>query len=449
MSNRNTSLEADELRLVTKLLAQVTRRYPDGDFSSFKVPDADGYMQSIDVLTADFSNDPNERDLKFLHRDVTTGTSQALKIPTSKDRMLQSLANSEDFAQEEDSIEMIKDSLQRYPIESTFNEYLANAEDSGSASEISWLIDWATYDNRRVLTPELALFQGPSLLSYNDGVFTEDDLKALIRIGVGSKGEDASKLGRFGRGSLTMYHWTCVPMILSGEYLVIFDPQRERLQKEFHSRRRCAGTKIRIADVRREYPDQLKPFEGAGFGFTDQDYFDGTIFRFPLLGEALDVLSPTQPTQTTARTHLEKYFQEASHSLIFLQKVKRITISERAGAFLSTKQPLWEVSASDYKEKKASLKLLAIESVNHTTKPESKETSRWLVERDSERDHGIPGPLGKLRELHRLQARYGVATCISDEPLKVGKVFMDLPLRKIETELPIFWTAVNFPIVPS
>lgn len=444
MSNRDTALEADELRLVTRLLEQVTKRYPEGDFSSFKVPDADGYMQSIDVLTADFSNDLNERHLKFLHLDVTPGTSRALKIPTSKDRMLQSLANSEDFAQEEDSVRMVKDSLQRYPIESTFNEYLANAEDSGSATEIAWLIDWVTYDNRKVLTPELVLFQGPSLLSYNNGVFTEDDLKALIRIGVGSKREDASKLGRFGRGSLTMYHWTCVPMILSGEYLVIFDPQRKRLQNEFYSRRRCAGTKIRIADVRREYPDQLKPFEGANFGFTNQDYFDGTIFRFPLLGETLDVISPTQPTQATARTHLERYFREASHSLLFLHKVKKISISERAG---STTQLLWEVKASDYRHKKTSLKLLAIESVDRTTKPEIKETSRWLVERDSERDHGIPGGLGKLRELHRLQARYGVA--ISDEPLKAGKVFMDLPLRKIRTELPIFWTAVGFPVVPS
>lgn len=147
---------------------------------------------------------------------------------------------------------MIKDSLQRYPIDATFDEYLANAEDSGSATEIAWLIDWGIYANSKVLTPELAAFQGPSLMSWNDGVFTEKDLRSLIRVGVGSKGEDASKLGRFGRGSLTMYHWTCVPMILSGDYLVIFDPQRKRLHRDIRHRGRCAGTKLRICDARRE-----------------------------------------------------------------------------------------------------------------------------------------------------------------------------------------------------
>jgi len=36
-------------------------------------------------------------------------------------------------------------------------------------------------------------------------VFTEKDFAAVIRIGVGSKRDEPSKIGRFGRGSLTMY----------------------------------------------------------------------------------------------------------------------------------------------------------------------------------------------------------------------------------------------------
>lgn len=126
-------------------------------------------MREIHQLTAEYSTGQDDEKLRFLHRDITTGVSQALKIPTSRDRVLQTLANSEDFAQEEDSIQMVKDSLQRYPIESTFNEYLANAEDSGSATKISWLIDCDFYERDKLMTPELAGFQGPSLMSYNDG----------------------------------------------------------------------------------------------------------------------------------------------------------------------------------------------------------------------------------------------------------------------------------------
>lgn len=36
-------------------------------------------------------------------------------------------------------------------------------------------------------------------------MFSDNDLDAIRRVGVGSKGMDESKLGRFGRGALTMY----------------------------------------------------------------------------------------------------------------------------------------------------------------------------------------------------------------------------------------------------
>lgn len=75
--------------------------------------------------------------------------------------------------------------------------------------------------------------------------FTEDDFKGIINIGVGSKRNDPSKIGKFGKGALTMYvhelgpslldlpenihslesryHWTSVPSFISGEYYVIFE----------------------------------------------------------------------------------------------------------------------------------------------------------------------------------------------------------------------------------
>jgi sacsin len=54
-------------------------------------------------------------------------------------------------------------------------------------------------------------------------VFTEDDFKGFKNVGEGSKANDKTTIGQFGRGSQTMYHWTDVPMVLSGKYLLILE----------------------------------------------------------------------------------------------------------------------------------------------------------------------------------------------------------------------------------
>lgn len=73
------------------------------------------------------------------------------------------------FEQEEDILTIISDTLQRYPIKSTFKEYLANAEDSGGATNISWLLDRTQHPSRKLISQELAECQGPALACFNDG----------------------------------------------------------------------------------------------------------------------------------------------------------------------------------------------------------------------------------------------------------------------------------------
>lgn len=54
-------------------------------------------------------------------------------------------------------------------------------------------------------------------------VFKEQDLKGFQNTGEGSKGQDRTTIGRFGRGSQTMYHWADVPMVISGKYFLILE----------------------------------------------------------------------------------------------------------------------------------------------------------------------------------------------------------------------------------
>jgi sacsin len=61
-----------------------------------------------------------------------------------------------------------------------------------------------------------------SLRNYHS-VFSEKDFDGFKNVGEGSKAQDKEKIGQFGRGSQTMYHWTDVPMILSGHHLLILE----------------------------------------------------------------------------------------------------------------------------------------------------------------------------------------------------------------------------------
>lgn len=66
--------------------------------------------------------------------------------------------------------------------------------------------------------------QGPSLLVFNNAMFTDADFKSLARIGQGSKLEKLATTGRFGLGFNSTYHITDTPQLVSGDHMVIFDP---------------------------------------------------------------------------------------------------------------------------------------------------------------------------------------------------------------------------------
>ena len=68
----------------------------------------------------------------------------------------------------------------------------------------------------------LRLF-GVYVTDKHPSVFSEGDFKGFKNVGEGSKAHDKATVGQFGQGAQTMYHWTDVPMILSGEWLLILE----------------------------------------------------------------------------------------------------------------------------------------------------------------------------------------------------------------------------------
>ena len=59
---------------------------------------------------------------------------------------------------------------------------------------------------------ELARFQGPALLAYNNARFKEEDWEGIQNLQRGGKKDDPMKVGKFGIGFNSVYH-------ITGEYI--------------------------------------------------------------------------------------------------------------------------------------------------------------------------------------------------------------------------------------
>lgn len=93
-------------------------------------------------------------------------------------------------------------------------ELLQNADDAG-AKEVRFILDRSTHAVDQLIHADLAKYQGPALLAYNDAVFSDSDFDSLSRLGDSLKLHDGSTTGKFGRGFNSVYNWTDSPSIIS------------------------------------------------------------------------------------------------------------------------------------------------------------------------------------------------------------------------------------------
>ncbi|OMO98696.1 hypothetical protein COLO4_13756 [Corchorus olitorius] len=104
----------------------------------------------------------------------------------------------EDFGQKVDLTRRIREVLLNYPEGTTvLKELIQNADDAG-ATRVRLCLDRRPHSTVSLLSDSLAQWQGPSLLAYNDAVFTEEDFVSISRIGGSSKHGQSWKTGRFG-----------------------------------------------------------------------------------------------------------------------------------------------------------------------------------------------------------------------------------------------------------
>ncbi|XP_027359772.1 sacsin [Abrus precatorius] len=277
---------------------------------------------------------------KFVHGNISNDVAEKLGVNSLRRMLLAESADSmnfglsgaaEAFGQHEALTTRLKHILEMYADgPGTLFELVQNAEDAG-ASEVIFLLDKSQYGTSSILSPEMADWQGPALYCFNDSVFSPQDLYAISRIGQESKLEKAFAIGRFGLGFNCVYHFTDIPMFVSGENIVIFDPHASNLPGISPSH---PGLRIKFVgrQILDQFPDQFSSL--LHFGCDLQHAFPGTLFRFPLRTAGVATRSQIKNevyTPEDVRSLFAAFSEVVSETLLFLRNVKSISIFVKEG----------------------------------------------------------------------------------------------------------------------
>ena len=272
----------------------------------------------------------------FVHQDVSPALAKHFNvIPLSR-----KVAPSQNLklkytkaGQKEPVTRRIKRIVEDYATSSDiFKELLQNADDA-QATEVKFLIDWRKHPTSSLFTEELANWQGPALIAYNNAKFSDQDFEHICELAGETKMKDPLKTGRFGVGFCATYRLTDVPSFISRRFFTMFDPHTTYLGDRVSAGE--PGMRIDLVDNKEDllmYEDQFKPFEGLfGCNVFDlfEDGFQGTIFRFPfrsnetanksnICQDILDANSVNELMQTVNK--------EASHLLLFLKHIQKVSL---------------------------------------------------------------------------------------------------------------------------
>ena len=431
-TSNGVALQAEQLSISRNLLEIASLIVGPEHLGSFRVPDHEGRLVLLaDIVYGDPSVTVKDADIRYTHPDISTGLITRLGIESVRERTtrLQIAIEDEDedeYVPREELSTIIADTLRRYDIMATFSEFLANADDC-EASKISWILDeceQGPYNSQRLMTSELVDLQGAALFSHNDQIFSAKDFEGYKDIGRGGKQGDATTIGMFGRGSMSMYHFTDNPMILSGDAMVILDPQ-QRLLPSNKFRRRKLGVKLSLDTFKHNYPDQLLPFHGLCSYDKDMSFYQGTLFRMPL-----NRPSPTRRSMSGFEVQklLDDYYAIARESLLFLENVGSIEFSLR-----SQPLPRWTVTAEHSNNFSGGvhqqIRLCGQKSEN------TKFEETWHVGLMDIENVPAEVPIPNVGKMKLIEC--GVAACVSTgSPERESALSLTMPTRRLYCKLP-------------
>ena len=214
-----------------------------------------------------------------------------------------------------------------------FKELIQNADDAG-ATEVNFLIDWRHHPEESLITEELKEWQGPALVVHNNATFSGEDFDNICKIAGEMKKEDPLKIGQFGLGFCTVYHFTDLPSIISGKYLTMFDSHTVYLGNRVSAEAPVMRVDlIENKDAVELYHDQFLPYQDL-FGcniFDIADGYSGTLFRFPFrtpLTSKESKISLKIYDRSRVTGLVQALKDQSEELLIFLKHVNKISLYE-------------------------------------------------------------------------------------------------------------------------
>ncbi|CAM4608009.1 unnamed protein product [Leuciscus chuanchicus] len=272
----------------------------------------------------------------------------------------------------------------------TYQELIQNADDAG-ASRVVFIHDERHYETQSLWTEELGKYQGPALYAFNDAAFTEEDWEGIQRVGRSIKQDDPTKVGRFGIGFNSVYHITDLPCVFSSEHLAIFDPQKKVFGDDEEGYRWSLDDeedRESLLNLR----DQFQPFQNVVSHviscswekvISEEQYFKGTLFRFPLRNEASEI-SDNLYDSTKVTQLFDSFIADADISLLFLRNVSSITLMHiNTNGFCSNRL---KVSASNqfytdhsHVKQESFDRKTCLKTVSHISHQMEETKSQWLV----------------------------------------------------------------------
>ena len=326
-TKKGSVLTKDELQLAISFITQIDVQNPAVKNYIGNIPLPDTYSilrRSQDVVVNLSLWLKNCDDNLQVHEKIPPQTAHALGARSLKSFILKKCSRSigygESFGQHEELTDRLKGILDGYPTDGILKELVQNADDA-HASEIHFIHDTRSLGCEKVLTNEVFdEIQGPALCVYNDQPFSEKDLDGIKKLGIGSKRDSPEMTGKYGIGFNSVYHLTDCPSFLSNnDALVFLDPHCRYFM--YDDRGRLFKLKSLGEEFRNNMSDTLDGYLPDHFNLQGS-----TMFRFPLRRKKNE--SKISNMSPNMEKLLMTFQEEARKSLLFLNHVKKITLSK-------------------------------------------------------------------------------------------------------------------------
>ena len=322
-----------------------------------------------------------EKPLMILHSEIELSIAEHLKLITLSEKLgLSGDILFEDTGQNEDLISRLKSIQQEYQGELTIIKELIQNADDAQATEIKICFDARTHckDKTKLIFPGMSGAHGPALVIYNNRTFSDDDFKNITKIAGATKKEKQQMIGKFGIGFCSVYHITDVPSFVSREWLYIFDPTLQCLEKEVNNRSQ-PGKRLRFTHQFIQKSKQMDPYNMYGFGCNK--FFDSTLFRLPFRTSVSELSNKCHPDFEKTSAKLLDDIRTCGESLVlFLQHVQTISYQQIDNDEVEPKTLFRIDSKKVQLPQKIDEEAITCYSVDVTDGEKSRST-QWLVSR--------------------------------------------------------------------